>query len=377
MSLFNLNRFNKPDNKIDSNKNIENGGATEMEDKKEDINVDDFVSLDASFNGTKHGDTGFINEEQANFKEDIVETEYNKLIDAGFVNNDGQILNKICDQELFDTFFDSQNDQERSNLVISVAEKYLDQESLDYINRYSRDKKNEKFYYLPNLIKNTINSLQRAVAIAAYKQEESVEESNTEQKKINIEEAQDKIETLKSIYIKYFKKEKFKNTENSGFDKEKDFLEKMKAKFEKPQFENKIYILKASEYDDIANGIDFIIYYKGVDENGELRDTPIACVDLGTAIYKHSSYKDFRIRTISDYIYHDYSKNEYRKWFRKNTPIFNVDSEHKNGWYSKFVDSFKQQLPEFKNNPKIKRDYIWRLEEVLKFLEKNIRNKEN
>lgn len=360
-----------------SNKNeFENfsNNTEKKEDQNINIDVDSIANLGEDFKGTEHGNKDFIEEKQKENEKFIEKynSVYEELCFKNFIDGNGRIINKIEDQKMFDDFFDDSNRDDyektykrREEILLKVIEDYLkdDIKAIKYIKKYSKDEKDEEKYYFPNFLKNIISSLQKKIARETYKHEE---DNNYIIDEEYIKEVSKKIETLKCVYIKYEEK-KFNKEDGGGFKKEDDFYEKIKIKLEE-KFEDKFYVLRSSKFDDIAHGIDFIMYYKGIDENNLPKDTPIACIDLGNIFQKYCDNKSYRLRDVSDYIYHDYKKNEYRKWFRRNTPIFNVDTEKNSGWYYEFVKSFYKQLPEFNKNSKIKEDYKWRLQEVLKEL---------
>lgn len=271
---------------------------------------------------------------------------YEKMFENDLIDNDYRIKNNISMQFVYDAFFNNQDYQYRVDLLMKTASKYLDNKSIDIVTRKSLDKKNNNnSFYLPNLLKEIIYSLYRELGF------------NRSEEIYNI------AETLKSIYVDYIEKERIlkSNIKGIGERKEDDFFEKIKTKLQ-DKFGDNFYILRASKFDDLR-GVDFVIYYK--DELNQ-KDTPIACIDLGNISSKHFDNKDYRLIDMYDYVYHDYSDNKFKKFFRKKLPIFNVDSfSHNHGYYFEFIKSVYIQFQLFKKIPDIKEDYKIRLDGVI------------
>lgn len=271
---------------------------------------------------------------------------YKEMLGSDLIDNDYRIKNTVSIPVVYDAFFEKKDYQSRVDLLTKVALKYLDNKSIEIVTRKSLDRKNnDGTFYLPNLLKEIVYSLYRVLGFSYS------------------DEISNMAETLKSIYVNYLEQERIakSNIKSIGEKKEDDFFEKVKIKLQ-DKFGDNFYILRASKFDDLR-GVDFVIYYK--DELNK-KDTPIACIDLGNISSKHFDNKDYRLIDMYDYVYHDYSQNEFKKFFRKKLPIFNVDSfGHNHGYYFEFIKSIFTQFRSFKNLPDIKEDYKIRLENVI------------
>lgn len=275
---------------------------------------------------------------------------YSELISTGLIDENFRVINKITDEIFYENFFNNTDLNNRVILLKELTSKYINEENLNFIINKSRDSKNiNNIVYLPDFIKRIIYALYKILSF----------NNGEENKELSLI-----VENLKKIYVDVIKNEKIKKDitkKNIGEKQEDFFFNKIKFELEK-RFGNNFYILRASEFDDYR-GVDFVIYHK----NEELKkDTPIACVDLGNISSKHFDGKDNRVIDMYDYIYHDYESNSFRKFFRKNLPIFNVDTENKEGYFFGFIKSVYTQFKFVRRNDFIKQDYKARLQDVLR-----------